>query len=503
MAYERLEFLDAVDELARRVGLELPQAGGGGDSSRTLMERIAQADQFFRQQLRAHPARQRAVDYLRQRGLTGQIASVFGIGYAPPGWDNLCCALRAAGVPAEELLAAGLASRDEQGRLRDRFRDRIIFPIRDRRGRVIAFGGRALESGAAPKYLNSPETPLFRKGSELYGLYEARAHNRSLPRLIVVEGYMDVVALAQHGIGYAVATLGTATTTEHIERLFRVVNELVFCFDGDRAGRAAGWRALDVALPFLRDGRQAGFLFLPEGEDPDTLVRREGQAGFERRLGQATSLADYLFAELRGQTDSETLAGRARLAELARPLLDKLPDGHFRDLMNERLRQEAGLTATRLRPPPAAVNRADHNLRLIRTPLRKAIALLLYRPELARQAMVNDSTLLGSGELGTKLLVELIEVLRSRPQLSVAALLERYRDTPEGAVLERLAAWEPEVSEEGYQFEAEFADILAFLRRRDDPREQLPDILLRRGAPSALSAEEREALRNLGKPQKI
>ena len=503
MAYERLGFLDAVEELARHAGLELPQRGDSGDSSRVLLERVGQADWFFRQQLRAHPDRQRAVDYLRQRGLTGQIASVFGIGYAPPGWDNLCRALRGEGVPAEELLSAGLASRDEQGRLRDRFRDRIIFPIRDRRGRVIAFGGRALDSDTTPKYLNSPETPLFHKGSELYGLHEARAHNRSLPRLIVVEGYMDVVALAQHGIGYAVATLGTATTAEHIERLFRVVNDLVFCFDGDRAGRVAGWRALDVALPFLRDGRQVSFLFLPEGEDPDTLVRCEGQAAFERRLEQATPLADYLFAELRGQTDPETLAGRARLAELARPLLEKLPDGHFRDLMDERLRREAGLTATRLRPPPAAASRSDHNLRLIRTPLRKAIALLLYRPELAQQAMVNDSTLLDSSELGIKLLVELIETWRDHPQLSVAALLERYRDTPEGAILERLAAWEPEAPAEGFQFDAEFADILAYLHRRDDPREHLPDILLRRGAPSALSAEEREALRNLGKPQKI
>jgi DNA primase len=309
--------------------------------------------------------------------------------------------------------------------------------------------------------------------------------------------------LAQHGIGYAVATLGTATTAEHIERLFRVVNELVFCFDGDRAGRVAGWRALDVTLPFLRDGRQVGFLFLPEGEDPDSLIRREGQAAFERRLNQATPLADYLFAELRGQTDPETLAGRARLAELARPMLEKLPDGHFRDLMAERLRREAELTATRLRPPPTATRRADQNPRLVRTPLRKAIALLLHRPELAQRTMVNDSTPLDGDEPGTKLLAELIEILRGRPQLSTAALLERYRDTPEGAILERLAAWEPETPAEGFQFEAEFADILTYLRRRDDPRERLPDILLRRGTPSALSAEEREALRNLGKPQKI
>ena len=245
MAYERLEFLDAVEDLARQVGLDLPKTDGSDNHSLKplLLYVVAQADQFFRQQLRKHPARQRAVDYLRQRGLTGRTAGIFGMGYAPPGRDHLCRALQDAGATTDHLLAAGLVSRDGQGRLRDRFRDRIIFPIRDRRGRVIAFGGRALDGDTLPKYLNSPETRLFHKGSELYGLHEARFHCRPLPRLLVVEGYMDVVALAQHNIWYAVATLGTATSADHIERLFRTVNDLVFCFDGDRAGRAAAWRA--------------------------------------------------------------------------------------------------------------------------------------------------------------------------------------------------------------------------------------------------------------------
>ncbi len=506
MAYERLEFPDAVEELARAAGLDLPQTPGGesGPSLKPLLEWIARADRFFRQQLREHPLRQRAIDYLRQRGLTGQIANTFGIGYAPPGWENLTQALREAGASFDDLVAAGLTGRDEQGRPRDRFRDRIIFPIRDRRGRVIAFGGRALDGDTAPKYLNSPETPLFHKGSELYGLYEARAHNRQLQRLLVVEGYMDVVALAQHDIAYAVATLGTATTAEHVERLFRSVSDLVFCFDGDRAGRAAAWRALEVALPFLRDGRQAGFLFLPEGEDPDTLVRGEGRAAFERRLEHATPLADYLFAELRAQVDPDTLAGRARLAQLARPLLEKLPDGSFRDLMDERLRQEAQVANTRLRPPASTVaSPADRNLRLTRTPLRKAIALLLYRPELARQTTDDPLALSDDGEPGVKLLANVIAVLRANPQLTTAALLERYRDTREGAILERLAAWEPGVPEQDYRFEEEFGDILASLGRRDDLRERLPDILLRRGSPRALSVEEREAVGNLGKAKKV
>ena len=506
MAYERLEFPEAVEDLARLVGLEVPRtAGGPGISTQPLLDWLAQADRFFRQQLRTHPTRQRAVDYLRQRGLTGQIAASFGIGYAPPGWDNLSQTLHQAGATPQDLIDAGLASRDEQGRARDRFRDRIIFPIRDRRGRVIAFGGRALDSELTPKYLNSPETRVFHKSTELYGLHEARTRTSHLRLLLVVEGYMDVVALAQHEIFYAVATLGTATTSEHVERLFRVVSDLVFCFDGDRAGRAAAWRALEVALPYLRDGRQIGFLLLPEAEDPDTLIRREGRVAFEQRLKQALPLADYLFSELRAQVDPNTLAGRARLAELARPLLEKLPDGHFRDLMEERLRQEAQLASTRLRPPPAtSSNSTDHNLRLTRTPLRKAIALLLYRPELAQQLREDALVFQDGDELGMKLLASLIAAWRSNPQLTTAAVLERYRDTHEGVILERLAAWEPVIAEENYQFEQEFSDILAVLDRRNDLLERLADILLQRGSARAFSAEEREeVLRNLTKLKNV
>jgi DNA primase len=509
MAYERLEFLDAVEELARLAGLEMPKTGGvDSGSSHVLLEWLVRADRYFRQQLREHPTRQRAVDYLRQRGLTGQIAGVFGIGYAPPGWDVLSRTLLQSGATPEQIMSAGLASRDEQNRLRDRFRDRIIFPIRDHRGRIIAFGGRTLGGDVNPKYLNSPETPLFHKRSELYGLYEARTRIRRLQRLVVVEGYMDVVALAQHDIPYAVATLGTATSTEHIERLFRVVADLVFCFDGDPAGRAAGWRALEVALPFLRDGRQIGFLFLPESEDPDSLVRREGRTAFEQRLEQAMPLADYLFAELRTRAHPDTLAGRARLAELARPLLEKLPEGHFRDLMILRLQQEAQLVNTRLRPPAPSTRPVDgYNAQLTRTPLRKAIALLLYRPELAQQATMDDDPVLrDSREPGMRLLADLVATLRTRPELTVAALLERYRDTREGAILERLAQWrlETETPEEEYQFEEEFADILDYLRRRADPAKQWLETLLQRGTPNLLSSEDREeVLRNFDQSRKV
>ncbi len=505
MDYERLDFLDAVADLARLAGLELPKTGTEPlPATQPLRDSLAQADHWFRQQLRGHPARQRAVDYLRRRGLTGQIAAAFGIGYAPPGWDNLSRALLNAGVETRSLIDAGLAQRDAQGRLRDRFRDRIIFPIRDRRGQTMAFGGRALTDEAVPKYLNSPETLLFHKGSTLYGLYEARHRPGPLPRLLVVEGYLDVVALAQHGIAYAVATLGTATTVEHVERLFRTVNELVFCFDGDRAGRAAAWRALQTALPLLRDGRQASFLHLPDGEDPDTLVRREGQAAFEQRLAQAIPLADYLFAELRLQANPDTLTGRARLADLAGPLLEKLPEGHLRDLMEERLQQEAKLPNTRLRPLVKAAPPIDRHLRLTRTPLRKAIALLLHRPDLADQALVDAAVLGGASQPGLQLLIELARVLSANPDLRIAAVLERYRGTREGTILEQLAQWQPEAPDEEYQFEAEFADILSYLRRRDDdPDQRLLEILLQRGTPRTLSAAERDALRNLGKSKNV
>jgi DNA primase len=238
-----------------------------------LYDIMARADQFFRRQLRQHTTRNKAVDYLLGRGLDGETVKTFGIGYAPSGWDNLLKALTAERCSRSDLINAGLVAERESGGVYDRFRDRIMFPIQDRRGRTIAFGGRALTDENTPKYLNSPETALFHKGQELYGLYQARISTRSLERLLIVEGYMDVVALAQHGIRYAVATLGTATTAEHLERLFRTCREMVFCFDGDRAGREAAWRALENTLPLLREGRQAGFLFLPENEDPDSLVR--------------------------------------------------------------------------------------------------------------------------------------------------------------------------------------------------------------------------------------
>lgn len=303
MDHDQLEFPQAVEELAKRAGMDVPreERGGRGHTPRQptdspLYPLLSAAAEFYKQALKSHPARKAAVNYLKGRGLTGEIARDFGLGFAPPGWDNLLKHLGGDNLQLKAMLDAGLlVENSDTGKRYDRFRDRVMFPIRDSRGRIIAFGGRVLGDDK-PKYLNSPETPVFHKGQELYGLYEARQKNRDLDEIMVVEGYMDVIALAQQGIRNAVATLGTATSEEHIKRLFRLVPSILFCFDGDQAGRKAAWRALESVLPNLQDGKRVRFLFLPEGEDPDSLVRAEGEDAFRARITQqAQPLAEYFF----------------------------------------------------------------------------------------------------------------------------------------------------------------------------------------------------------------
>ena len=347
MEHDRLPFPDAVEELAGRAGLEVPREGGGPDPRDRQLDDLyalmAAADQHFRDALRDSD---RGKDYLKGRGLVGETAARYHLGYAPAGWDAVLRKFGATDAGRQALLAAGLIIERAPDQQRgsgpgfyDRFRDRIMFPIRDSRGRVVGFGGRILDQGE-PKYLNSPETPLFHKGRELYGLYEARQELRNIERLLVVEGYMDVVRLAQAGIHYAVATLGTATTPEHLNRLFRVTGDVVFSFDGDKAGRQAAWRALETCLPFAKEGRQIKFLFLPEGHDPDTLVAAEGKQAFEARLATALPLSEYLVSHFAAETDLASVDGRARLAELARPLISRVPEGIYRELLVERLARE-------------------------------------------------------------------------------------------------------------------------------------------------------------------
>lgn len=355
MDHDQLEFPQAIEELAKRAGMDVPrEESGRGHKPRQpvdspLYPLLNAAAEHYRQALKSHPQRKYAVDYLKGRGLTGEIARDFGIGFAPPGWDNLLKQLGADALQQKVMIDAGLLIENaENGRRYDRFRDRIMFPIRDSRGRVIAFGGRVLGDDK-PKYLNSPETPVFHKGQELYGLYEARKHNRDLDEIMVVEGYMDVIALAQQGLRNAVATLGTATSEEHLKRLFRIVPNVLFCFDGDAAGRNAAWRALESTLPSLQDGRRARFLFLPEGEDPDTLVRAEGTDAFRARINQhAQPLADYFFQQLCEEADPRSLEGKAHLVTLAAPLIEKIPGNNLRTLMRQRLSEITGLSGEAL-----------------------------------------------------------------------------------------------------------------------------------------------------------
>lgn len=342
MAYHNLEFREAVESLAEQLGVEVPQSASphveAAPSREPLREALEQAQAHFQSALRKHPAAVEATEYLKGRGLTGQIARDFGIGFAAPGWDGLTRALKGK-VPEAVLIDAGLAKRREDGRLFDMFRHRVTFPIRDARGRLIGFGGRAIGDDT-PKYLNSPETRLFSKGRELYNLDRARREASRAGQVLVVEGYMDVIALAQFGVEYAVATLGTAATREHCEKLFRVSNDVVFCFDGDNAGRRAARRAAETCLPLLRDGRSVGVRFLPNGEDPDSLVRKSGPDSFNNREG-VTPLAEYLLESLCEETELDSMSGRARLVSLANPLINLLPEGALKGMMLERLAEIA------------------------------------------------------------------------------------------------------------------------------------------------------------------
>ena len=483
MEYEHLEFVEAVEELAKMQGLEVPREGGHGgapqrkeqEGSKQLYPLLAQAEQFFRQQLRSHPEAVRAIDYLKGRGLSGEIARDFGIGFAPPGWDNLFTALGRG--HEKELILAGMVVEKEGGKRYDRFRDRIMFPIRDRRGRVIAFGGRVL-GDEKPKYLNSPETPVFHKGRELYGLFEARQALRELPRLLVVEGYMDVVALAQFGIRYAVATLGTAVTPEHLDQLFRQTDEVVFCFDGDRAGRDAAWRGLENALPLMRDGRTLRFMFMPEGEDPDTLIRQVGQQGFEQLINRAQTLDEFLVEHFKQRADFTRLDGQARLVELSRPLIARLPAGLYLHKLVERLAPLANMQPEILQEmlsgnaqPTAATGQGQQRPRKPRidrqqpSQVRNAIALLLLHPQLA-PLVADPARLAGLQQPGVALLIEMLDLLHRHPNLSTSSMLEHWRGRDEERHLFALAQRELLLDAEQDDLENEFLGAIRGLEQQ-------------------------------------
>lgn len=507
MEHDRLEFVEAVEELASIQGVAVPrEAGGQQPTSPTapLYELLDRAAQLFREELAQH---EHAIAYLKKRGLDGETAKQFRVGYAPAGWDYLLKRFGTEAQGKDNLLKTGLILKNDEGRVYDRFRDRVMFPIRDSRGRVVGFGGRVLDQGE-PKYLNSPETPVFHKGRELYGLYEARRANRTLDRLLVVEGYMDVVALACHGISNAVATLGTATTPEHLQRLFRASQEVVFCFDGDRAGREAAWRALQVTLPELREGRQVRFLFLPDGQDPDSMVSEFGADAFNQALDNSLPLSDYLLQHLKEETNLDSVDGLARLAELARPLINRIPEGVYLDLLLARLAQEVGLSDERLgqllrdpnaaatleRPPqrPAQARQAGSGRS---SHIRHAIKLLVHRPATAADVQPPE----GFEALerpGIRLLQELLQAGARDPGMKPGRLAEQFREHPDGGrALETLLAQEVHLDEMA-RWEQELQDTLNAILC--EALEQEYDALLARaGEPGGLSDVEKQAFGEL------
>ncbi|AHG39184.1 DNA primase [Pseudomonas syringae CC1557] len=562
MDHDNLDFPQAVEDLAKAAGMEVPREQGvKGQKPRQptdspLYPLLNAAAEFYRQALKSHPARKAAVDYLKGRGLSGEIARDFGLGFAPPGWDNLYKHLSSDALQQKVMIDAGLLIENaETGKRYDRFRDRVMFPIRDSRGRIIAFGGRVLGDDK-PKYLNSPETPVFHKGQELYGLFEARKFNRNLDEIIVVEGYMDVIALAQQGLRNAVATLGTATSEEHLKRLFRVVPNVLFCFDGDQAGRNAAWRALEAALSSLQDGRRARFLFLPEGEDPDTLVRSEGTDAFKARINQhAQPLADYFFEQLTKESDPRSLEGKAHMATLAAPLIDKVPGANLRTLMRQRLSEITGLSGEAVNQlvqsapadaPPSYNPYVDYDAMpdfadyqpqggyeaqqewtpkktggpnqkkwdnkswgkngkrqdfeprtprvptAVEPPMQAALRTLLHHPELAEK-VENASHFAAEDQSNAQLLVALIEARQKNPNLRSLQLIARWHGTEQGRLLRALA--EKEWLIEADNLEQQFFDTITSLSARQ--RERSLEHLISKARQTELSPEEKIQLREL------
>ncbi|MBC0855202.1 DNA primase [Pantoea stewartii] len=497
MNYDRLEFVESIEELATSHGLDVPYEAGNGPSPmerhqrQSLYQLMDNLNVFYQQSLQQSSA-QSARDYLQHRGLSADIINHFAIGYAPAGWDNVLKRFGKQPEDRESLMEAGMLVSNDKGRVYDRFRERVMFPIRDKRGRVIGFGGRVLGNDT-PKYLNSPETPVFHKGRQLYGLYEALKNHPEPKRLLVVEGYMDVVALAQYGVDYAVASLGTSTTAEHIQLLFRSTDNVICCYDGDRAGREAAWRALETALPYMNDGRQLRFMFLPDGEDPDTLVRKEGKAAFEARMEQAMPLSSFLFDSLLPQVDLSSRDGKARLSTLALPLITQIPGETLRIYLRQELGNKLGILddaqLEKLMPKQAQGASAPVAPPLKRTTMRVLVALLIQNPQLASLVPALDG-LAESKIAGLPLFIELVKRCNENPGLTTGQLLELYRGTNFSQTLETLAVWNHMIVDE--ESEAVFQDSLASIY--DAALEERLEFLIARERTHGLSTDERREL---------
>ncbi len=494
MEYSGLGFIDAIKELSAKVGLQMPEDDvrrpHDGPKISALTDLMARAAKYYYEQLKLS---EKAINYLKGRGVSGEIAQKFGIGYAPDGWQNLGAAFE--DYTIAELQVAGLVIKNEQGRLYDRFRDRVMFPIMNQKGEVIAFGGRVMGEGE-PKYLNSPETPLFEKGREVFGLPQARAALRDKDTAIVVEGYMDVVALAQHGVGNAVATLGTATTATHVQKLLRQVDRIVYCFDGDNAGRKAAWRALENSLEALPEQKSIGFVFLPDTEDPDSFVRSQGTEAFERMIAQAMPLSEFLLRELASHCDMTSAEGRARLVAEAKPLLSRLQTPLLRLQLVKRLAEASGFSQPEVerlcdlrpivRPAPARVPRQAPSL------LRPLLRLLLQKPELAK-GLPQDALPANSAEARAVRHLCATILAAGDPAPPYAALLERLRGNEDESILREAAAelmQQPFAEED---IDAEFDGAVKRLQEGENKRafDLLQEKVSKLGV-SGLSGEEKQ-----------
>ncbi len=494
MEYQGLGFPEAVEELARNAGIAVPHERATPEhkpaaTDAGLPQRMQQAVNYYREQLKKSPL---AIEYLKGRGLSGEIAARFGLGYAPPGWQNLAEVFPDY-AQAALALETGLVIENEEGRRYDRFRDRVMFPILSARGNVIGFGGRVIGVGE-PKYLNSPETALFQKGQELYGLFQARQAIREQGRVLVVEGYMDVVALAQHGVEYAVATLGTATTPVHVQKLLRVADEIIFCFDGDSAGQRAAWRALENSLAALTHTSRLLFLFLPEADDPDSYIRREGREGFEARFKDCLTLSQFLFKELTRGFDLSTSEARAKLVQTAKPLLEKIAAPALQLILRKQLAELSGISAAELNtlaPPSRPAQQRSVPAKARRPPSlsRKLLHLILQQPELAKQLAYEDWDEQSEDDASLRALLAL---LQAQPHItSYAAIVEAFRGTPQAAVLADIAneAWTGDAE---FDVEQEFSGALAQLHAA--ARQRRIEHLLALAKTQELSPEQKQAL---------
>ena len=506
MDYEHLGFVEAIESLSSDLGIDIPYEKNSKPPKRNndLFVFMDKIQEHYQNNLKNN---KKAIDYLKKRGINGKTAKRFNIGYAPHGWQNILDYFGQSNSEIKQLLSLGLIIKKDNNEHYDRFRNRIIFPIRDNRGRFIGFGGRILNQDQ-PKYLNSPETPLFHKGKELYGLYECQQAIRNIKKIVVVEGYMDVIGLAQHGVNYAVASMGTATTADHFTRLFRLTDFICFCFDGDQAGLDAAWRALENALPHIREGRQIKFVFLPNGEDPDSYIRNNSAADFEKQLKAGADLSDFLIDKIAQNIDIKSIDGKARLAEKAKPLISQIPKGIFKELIIEKLSEFIGLSPKKLKilitqnAKRNSIKFRNNKVTYNKTAqkknkespsiIKKAITLVLNYPEIVKN--IDDFSTNDQNKPGTEILKKLIDTIKEEPKINTAGLIERWRDDKEGKYLGQLAITElPENTE----FDALTELKNCFLLLEKIYYKERINILIDKQSKNELSAKEKNELGKL------